>query len=197
MVWLGLTGGIASGKSTVANLLREAGIPVVDADELARQAVSPGSPALGQIMAKFGSEVLMPNGELNRAALGKVVFANPEKLRQLEGILHPIIQNLRSVERRRLETEGHAIAFYDVPLLFEKNMSDEFDQVVLVYCPESLQRLRLKSRDGLSDVEIDQRLAAQINIEKKKSMADFVLDNSGDVSALLVAVGDLLSKFAK
>jgi dephospho-CoA kinase len=120
MKWLGLTGGIASGKSTVAKILRELSVPVVDADELSRQAVRPGTAGLKKIKSQFGAIILNSDGTLNRGALGKIVFGSQEKLHLLEAILHPEIQELRAQERRRLEREGTLIAFYDVPLLFEK-----------------------------------------------------------------------------
>lgn len=195
MIWLGLTGGIATGKSTVAKILRDLGLPVVDADDLARQVVLPGkSSALDEIIKDFGAEVLGADSLLDRTKLGKIVFGKPDKLKKLEAILHPRIQELRRIEKNRLEAEGAELAFYDVPLLFEKNLQDEFASVVLVYASAEAQRKRLKERNQLSDLEIDQRLAAQIPIDEKLKLADFVIENTGSLMDLKAQVELIISK---
>lgn len=179
MLWIGLTGGIGTGKTKVASLLRERGYPVIDADELARRAVSPGSSALDRIREVFGEKVFKPDGSLDREALGKIVFSDPEELEQLELILHPAIQVLAEQERERLVGEGHVAGFYDVPLLFEKNLRERFDKVICVYASPKMQIERVKKRSGLTRAQILGRMEAQIPIERKALMADTVLMNEG------------------
>jgi dephospho-CoA kinase len=195
--WIGLTGGIATGKSTVAMILREMGHPVVDADELARTVVKPGTPVgdatLVRVAQVFGPEILNPDGSLDRSRLGQKVFQDPDLRLKLEAILHPEIQKLRASERRRLENDGFPMAFYDVPLLFEKHLESEFDHVVLVYTSEFLQRERLKARDHLGDEEISARLAAQWPIEEKKKRADYVILNSSGKDELRAQVKGYIS----
>jgi len=192
--WVGLTGGIATGKSTVAQLLREHGLPVVDADELARQVVTPGALGLRQVVDRFGTKVLSPDQTLNRQALGQIVFQDQKARNDLEAILHPLIQQRRASERRRLEDEGQDLAFYDVPLLFEKNLQDEFDFTVLVYAPLDLQGARLAERDGLSEHDIDLRIRSQLPIDEKRALADYVISNTGDLAHLKAQVDRLLEK---
>lgn len=184
MKWIGLTGGIASGKSTVSSILRELGFPVIDADQLARIAVAPGTPGLKAIVDRFGSEILTETGELDRKRLAKIVFANEEERRNLENILHPRIQELRAEERRRLEPLPISMAFYDVPLLFEKNMEDEFDSTVLVYCPPEEQIRRLKLRDHLSEDQARARLDSQWPIDEKIKRAKYVIFNQNSLADL-------------
>lgn len=188
MKWIGLTGGIATGKSSVVKILQDLGLPVVDADQLARQAVVKGSPALQQIVKKFGAEVLKPNGELDRKVLGQKVFRDTSKLRELEAIVHPVVQKLAREERGRLESQGFAYAFYDVPLLFEKNLQDQYDLIVVISALENQQKDRMKLRDQLSDEEIEQRLASQTPLQTKIDGADFVIDNSGNLADLKAQV---------
>jgi dephospho-CoA kinase len=192
MKWIGLTGGIATGKSTVSKILRDIGIAVIDADILAREVTKPGSKAIEEIKQAFGSEMVGADGNLDRSRLGRVVFKDQEKLKKLETILHPKIQELRSRERLKLEQAGHALAFYDVPLLFEKNMQSEFDAVLLVYAPPEDQRRRLQERDNLSDAEIELRMKAQIPIDEKVKMAQYVILNNGSVADLKLNVQSIL-----
>ncbi len=198
MLWIGLTGGIATGKSSVAKILREMGYPVVDADELAREVVRPGSPGLKAVVQTFGPEILETSGTLNRQALGQIIFADEAKREKLEEILHPLIQDLRSREKLKLEQSDVVLAFYDVPLLFEKKMGAEFDYTVLVYASAKFQRSRIAERNKLSEPEISRRLTAQIPIEEKVKMANYVIFNEagpaelrGNVQAV---VTDLLQK---
>ena len=194
MLWIGLTGGIATGKSTSTKVLREWGYPVVDADAIAREVVSPGSKGLEQVVAEFGSDILTEKGELNRPRLGKVVFSDPEKRRKLEQILHPLIQTKVKEQRGLLESQGHAYAFYDVPLLFENHLQDQFDQVVLIYTPRRLQLDRLMQRDGLDQAEAEKRLAAQMDIEIKKDLADHIIDNQKTEVELAQELRQLLNQ---
>ncbi len=181
MLRVGLTGGIGSGKSTVARVFRDLGAHVIDADRIARDVVPPGSPALARIARAFGGATLRPDGSLDRAALGTLVFADAGKRRVLEGILHPLI--LEEIDRRveALERE-HAggVAVVEAALIYELGRQDEFDAVVVVWAEPEQQRRRLIERDGLSLEEASRRLAAQMPLEEKRRRAQFVVDNSRD-----------------
>ncbi|BDG05948.1 dephospho-CoA kinase [Anaeromyxobacter oryzae] len=181
---VGLTGGIASGKSTFAALLRARGLPVVDADALAREVVTAGSPALARIAAEFGPAVLAPDGTLDRRRLAARVFADPEARRRLEAITHPAIRQAMVAETLRLAAEGHELVFYDAPLLFEVGLDTALDSVVVVFAPREVQRERLVRRDGLAPEDADARLAAQLPLDEKAARADFVVENTGAPEAL-------------
>ncbi len=184
MKWIGLTGGIATGKSSVAKYLRDLGLAVVDADVLAREVTQIGSAGLIEVVREFGKEILNNDASLDRKKLAQIIFNSDEKRLKLEKILHPLIQESRARERRSLENSGCSIAFYDVPLLFEKNMQSEFDETVLVYAPEHLQRERLRARNGLSDSEINMRLNAQMPIDEKVKLATHVIQNVSSLAEL-------------
>ena len=175
---VGLTGGIASGKSAVSGIFREHGIPVICADELAREVVKPGSRGIREIVSVFGDSVLDPDGELNRPELARRVFSDPSKRKILESIIHPKV----SQEKDRLvdiyHRAGRHIVVVDVPLLFEAGWEGSFDLVILVYAPRKVQRKRLISRDKMSSDEASSRLNAQMDIESKRTMADIIIDNS-------------------
>ena len=181
---VGLTGGIATGKSTFAGELRALGLPVIDADALARAAVAPGSPALAAIARELGPDVLLPDGTLDRKRVASIVFADAGARRRLEAITHPAVRRLVVEETMRLAAEGRALAFYDVPLLFEVGLDRELDSVVVVYAPRAVQKERLVRRDGLAPEEAEARLAAQLDIEEKARRADFVVENVGPPAAL-------------
>jgi dephospho-CoA kinase len=176
---IGLTGGIATGKSTFSALLRARGAPVVDADALARAVVEPGRPALAEIARTFGPELLQPDGTLDRKRLGDRVFADPTARRRLEGITHPAIRAAMVAETLRLAGEGHDLVFYDAPLLYEVGLDAVLDAVVVVWAPVEVQRRRLTERDGLSPAEADARLAAQLPVDDKAARADVVIENAG------------------
>ncbi len=184
MKWIGLTGGIASGKSTVAKILRDLGLPVIDADSLARLVVAPGANGLLAIARTFGPEFIRPDGSLDRAKMGALIFSEVPRRLELEGLLHPLIQELKNAERLRLENTGCELAFYDIPLLFEKGLSEDFDKTILVYCTEAEQLHRLVERDGLGEAEARRRIASQLPIDSKVKMADFVIFNNGGQSEL-------------
>lgn len=189
---VGLTGGIATGKSTFAEALRELGAPVVDADQLAREAVLKGSPALELIAREFGPDALGPDGELDRKRMADLVFADAGARARLEAIVHPAVRAALQRETARLAAAGHDIAFYDVPLLYERGRELEFECVVVVFAPAETQRARLVARDGLSPAEAEARLAAQMPIEAKASRADVVVVNDGDLAALRAKAAPLL-----
>ncbi|HEY8417012.1 MAG TPA: dephospho-CoA kinase [Limnochordales bacterium] len=176
---IGLTGGIASGKSTVAAMFAELGAAVVSADEIAREVVEPGEPALEEIRTVFGPEVLLPDGRLDRRRLGAIVFADPERRRRLEAILHP---RIRARMRERIEAAAGAgrPVVAEIPLLFESPPSRALvDVTVVVYVDREQQLARLVARDGLSPAEAEARLAAQLPLEEKARLADYVIDNRG------------------
>lgn len=192
MKWIGLTGGIATGKSTVAKLLRDEGLPVIDADSLAREVVAPDSDGLKAVVSAFGRDILCPDGSLDREKLGRLIFSSTDLRLKLEGILHPLIQERKNVERLRMEREGAAMAFYDVPLLFEKNLEKDFDKTVLVFAPAEVQRARLRERDGLSEQQIESRMNSQLSIDEKLKRADYVIFNQGSMSDLKANVSAVL-----
>ena len=188
MITVGLTGGIGSGKSTVARMLAERGAVVVDADALAREAVRRGSDGLSRVVAEFGDDVLEPNGSLDRAALGRIVFDDPAKRAALEAIVHPYVAR-RSAELMSGASQD-AVVVYDLPLLVEKRLQDDFDIVVVVDVSEDVQLQRLVEDRGMDPAEARRRIAAQAIRAERLSVADVVLDNHGDRDGLCRQVGD-------
>ncbi len=194
MKWIGLTGGIGSGKSTVAALLRERGLEVIDADAMARLAVSPGSETLRKIVQVFGPDILSADGTLNRRELGDQVFKDSKLLLALEQIVHPRVQELTQTKRAELVARGVSMAFYDVPLLYEKKMEGQFDSVVVVSSGEEQQIERVMIRSAVSREEVVRRIAAQMRLSEKVKKAQFVIHNDRDMSHLRVQVDELLKK---
>jgi dephospho-CoA kinase len=194
MLVVGLTGGIASGKSTVSSFLREAGIPVICADELARKAVERGSPGLEQIRRVFGDEVLDEDGNLDRKVVGTIVFDDEAKRKALESIIHPRVAEEEQRILRELEVQGNSIAVVDVPLLYETGWQNHFDLVVVVYVPRNDQEERLMSRDRISREEAVARIGAQMPIQKKKEIADRIVDNTGDLAHTYAQVQRLVEE---
>ncbi|TNE46726.1 MAG: dephospho-CoA kinase [Deltaproteobacteria bacterium] len=184
MKLFGLTGGIASGKSTVAQILRDQGFVVLSADILAREVVQPGEQAYQDIVDTFGSEVVQEDGQLDRAALGRIVFANPEKRKQLEGITHPSIAQRAAEQIAEYAGQGQTHLFYEVPLLFETNMQAMFHATILVALSPEEQQKRLQQREGLTNEEALQRIQSQMPLEEKQALADYVIDNSGTLDDL-------------
>lgn len=184
MLKVGLTGNVGAGKSTVARVWREMGATVVDADELARRAVEPGSPALAEIVEAWGDEVLSADGSLDRAALRGIVFADPEARARLEGIVHPAVATLRDEAYRSSEAGGERIVAAEIPLLFEVGLAGEFDVVVLVDAPEAVRQARLVGDRGLEPDEAQRMIAAQMPAELKRARADVVIENTGGVAEL-------------
>ena len=181
---VGLTGGIATGKSTFASALRALGVPVLDADQLARAVVAPGAPALAEVAAAFGPGVLDPDGALDRKAMAALVFADPAARRRLEAITHPAIRRAMEAALAGLEAAGHDLAFYDVPLLYEVGLEGSVALVVVVHAPPEVQLARLAARDGLARGEAEARLAAQLPVDEKAARADVVVEN-GDATVPL------------
>lgn len=181
MLKVGLTGNIAAGKSTVAEVWRSLGAPVVDADELARRAVDPGTPAFSAIAAEWGDEVVEPDGGLDRAALRRIVFADPAARERLEQIVHPAVAELREELYREAEARGEPVIVADIPLLFEVGLVDEFDVVVLVDAPEETRLARLVGDRGLDPAEAQKMIAAQMSPALKRARADYVIENEGSL----------------
>ncbi len=193
MLIVGLTGGIASGKSTVGQMFRDCGIPVICADELAREAVEPGSSGLKEIRRVFGNGVLNAEGHLDRAAMAKIVFQDPDARKLLESIVHPVVAEIKERTLKRLESLGHEIVVVDVPLLYESSWEKNFDFIVVAYVPKDVQEKRLMRRDNMSREEALTRLRAQMNIEEKKRLADRAIDNTGDPEQTRLQVENLLN----
>lgn len=188
---IGLTGGIASGKSSVAALLERQGIPVIDADQLARDAVLPGTAALRQIAANFGARVLDAAGALDRTALAGVVFADADARKKLEAIVHPAIKELAEKKLAALRESGEAVAVYMAPLLIEAGATDRVDEIWVVYVDRETQLQRLMARDGISREQAAQRLAAQMPMAEKASFGRVVIDNCGSPAMLEKKVMEL------
>ncbi len=184
MKLLGLTGGIATGKSTVSTLLKRLGAKVIDADELAREVVRPGQEAWREIIDAFGPTVVTEEGSIDRKRLRKIIFHDPAARKRLESILHPRIRALARERIQALSAEGHEIIIYEAPLLFETQAHHWLRPVILVACDEMTQRKRLRERDGLSEKEIAEHLSAQMSLEDKRQLADFIIENSGDLKTL-------------
>ncbi|RYY47050.1 MAG: dephospho-CoA kinase [Actinomycetales bacterium] len=191
---VGLTGGIGSGKSTVSARLSELGAVVVDYDLLAREAVEPGSAALAAIGARFGDDVIAPDGTLDRPALGSVVFADEQARRDLEAITHPAIRELAAA--RVAQAPAEAVVVHDHPLLVEMGMAGQCDTVVVVDVPTDVQVERLVEQRGMTEADARARLAAQTSREDRLAVADEVLDNSGTREQLLDAVDALWERLA-
>lgn len=191
---IGLTGGIGTGKSTVSAMLKAKGIMVIDSDQIAREVVEPGSKALAQIVAHFGQEVLLPDGRLNRKALGVRVFGNEEERKRLMEITHPAI--FAETEKRISEAKrnGEALIVLDSPLLIETGRYKQTDLVVLVYADEETQLQRIMSRDNLTEEEARYRINAQMPIDEKRQYADIIIDNRGTIEELEVQVAQLLNR---
>lgn len=177
MLRVGLTGNVASGKSTVADAWRAAGARVIDADVLARQAVAPGSPGLAAIRRRFGDEVFDDADALDRAALRRTVFADPAARRDLEGIVHPEVARLRADAERVARTEGARLLVHEIPLLFETGLDREMDLVVLVHSPDELRIARLVDLRGLTESEARAIMDAQLPAATKLERADIVIRN--------------------
>ncbi|PHK50943.1 dephospho-CoA kinase [Staphylococcus edaphicus] len=173
---IGLTGGIASGKSTVSELLTAHGFKVVDADIASRQAVEKGTKGLERVKEAFGEEAIDENGEMNRSYVGEVVFNQPEKRLELNAIVHPIVRDIMEKEKEQYLNEGYNVIM-DIPLLFENDLQDTVDEVWLVYTSESIQIDRLMERNDISMEDAKARVYSQISIDKKRRMADHVIDN--------------------
>jgi dephospho-CoA kinase len=195
MLKVGLTGGIGCGKSTAVKRFRELGVPVIDADIVAREVVAPGQPALREIVTCFGEQALLADGSLNRSWLRQTIFADKQALQQLESILHPRIRT--EIVQRMAECGDVAYAIVDVPLLFEKNYRQLFDRVLVIDCLPQQQRERVVLRDG-SDVElIDSIMQSQVSRDQRLQQADEILENSSSILDFYNKIDGLHKKYTK
>ncbi|MDQ6885166.1 MAG: dephospho-CoA kinase [Candidatus Dormibacteraeota bacterium] len=191
---LGLTGGIGSGKSTVARMFTDLGAEVIDADQLAREVVEPGEPALEQIRAAFGNDVLRDDGRLDRARLAEIVFSDPVARERLNAITHPrILARMQAEVRSRHGRSG--LLLLDIPLLFENGRQAMVEKVILVWVDAATQLRRLCERDHLGEPEARRRIAAQMPLDQKRSMADEVIDNSGTLAETRVQVEAMARRY--
>jgi len=177
---IGLTGGIATGKSSVSAFLASKGALLIDADVIAREVMLPGHPVLAAAVQRFGQAILNEDGTLDRKKLGSIVFQNPEERKALEAITHPAIRKEMRERAAVYELEHpDKLVVSDIPLLYESGLEDAFEEVMVVYVPRSVQRERLMSRDEMTAEQADARIDVQMDIEHKKQRADVVIDNSG------------------
>ncbi|MBT2681926.1 dephospho-CoA kinase [Bacillus sp. ISL-35] len=178
---IGLTGGIASGKSTVSAMFTELGITVIDADIEARLAVEPGEKAYNDIVSHFGTEVLEEDGSINRPALGSIIFNNEEKRLQLNSIVHPAVRERMAMKRQQAEAANEKAVVLDIPLLFESKLTGMVEKIIVVYVDEKTQLERLMERNGFSEDEALSRIKSQMPLKDKVNLADEVIDNTGTI----------------
>ncbi len=191
MLRVGLTGNIASGKTSVAQLFRDRGATLIDADELARRAVEPGSAAHAAIVRRWGKGILSADGSLDRAALRQVVFSETDELEALNGIVHPEVARLRDGLLEEARARGDRIVIADIPLLFERRLVENFDRIVLVDAPRPVRLERLERDRGLDETEAMNMIASQMPAELKRARADFVIDNTGTPDELKARVEEV------
>lgn len=189
----GLTGGLASGKSAVARMLRDRKVPVIDADLLAREVVAKGSEGLAEIVKLFGDEVLLPDSSMDRAKVAERVFSDPEKRRALNHIVHPRIAALSAQRIQELDAAGEPLACYEAALLVENGLADAFRPLVVVIVPDETQVQRAMARDAATEAQVRARIEAQLPLSAKVAAADFVIDNGGDLAATERRVDEVLA----
>lgn len=194
MKLVGLTGGIASGKSTVAKILESLGAAIVNADTLSREVVEPGREAWQEIVAAFGAEVLQPDQGLDRQKLRTIIFNNPEARRKIESIIHPRVRALAEQKIRDHTAAAYDVVVYEVPLLFEGNLHEWLRPVILVACDVDTQLQRLQQRDGLDRAQAQKHIDAQMSLTEKRRLADYVIENNGSVDDLKRQVEAVLEK---
>ncbi len=178
---IGLTGSIASGKSTVANMLREKGYPIVDADLIAREVVEPGSPVLDKIQQAFGKDVVREDGTLNREQLGAIIFTDEAKRQQLNELIHPAIRGQMVSQKESYLAQGYQTVIMDIPLLFESKLHDYVEKILVVSVTKELQKQRLIARNELTEEEADSRIASQLDMDSKEQGADAVIHNNDTI----------------
>ncbi|GEN32631.1 dephospho-CoA kinase [Aneurinibacillus danicus] len=191
---IGLTGGIACGKSTVSRMLAERGARIIDADIIAREVVRPGEEAWSLIVERFGRDILLANEELDRVKLGAIVFADEQARLDLNAIVHPAVRARMRQLMKEAREESIALIVMDIPLLYESKLEYMVEKVVVVYCTAEQQLKRLMERNGYDEEEAMRRIASQMSIEEKKSRADYVIDNSGTFTETEEQVDELVGK---
>ena len=194
MKLVGLTGGIASGKSTVAEILKRQGAAIINADVLAREVVEPGHQAWTEIVNTFGIAVLQPDRTLDRQKLRAIIFDDAAARKKIESIIHPQVRALAEQRIREHAAAGYAVIVYEVPLLFEGNLQEWLRPVILVACDVDTQRNRLQSRDKLSAAQAQKHIDAQMSLEAKRRLADYVIENNGSLEDLKRQVQAVLEK---
>ncbi|MER3126176.1 dephospho-CoA kinase [Bacillus pumilus] len=192
---IGLTGGIASGKSTVSQMIKEQGIRVVDADVIAKEAVAKGTPTLYHIVQAFGEDVLLPNGELNRQQLGAIIFSDEEKRKQLNAIVHPEVRKEMLKQRDEGIDSQETFVVLDIPLLFESQLESLVDRIIVVYTTPELQLSRLMNRNDLSKEEALNRIHSQQPLEEKCEKADRVIENTQDLAFIRKQLQNILNEW--
>ena len=191
---IGLTGGIATGKSSVTGFLQECGAVVIDADELSRLAVRPGSAALARIVAAFGSDVLLADGNLDRKRVRALVFSDPQKRRQLEEIIHPEIRRLADEQIEAVAAQGGRVVFYMAPLLIEAGSTDRVDEIWVITLRPEIQLARLMARDGIGREEAQRMIASQMPLAEKERRGRIVIDNSGTPEEMRRVISEIWEK---
>ncbi|WP_059103829.1 dephospho-CoA kinase [Shouchella shacheensis] len=194
---IGLTGGIASGKTTVAKLFIERGIPVIDADQISRRVVEPGKAAYVAIVDYFGKDVLLQDGTIDRKKLGSIIFADEHKRKALNGMVHPAVRTEMVGEAEASLKEGHTFVVLDIPLLYENALFHLVDQVLLVYVSKEIQLSRLMTRDESEEEEAQQRINAQLPLESKRDRADAIVVNEGSVQETAKQLDEYLANWRK
>ncbi len=194
---IGLTGSVATGKSTVSNMIQHAGIPLVDADIAARKVVEPGTEGLKEIVAYFGEEILLADGTLDRAKLGEIIFKDKEKREKLNEITHPRVKDYMLEARERFFRAGEELVFFDIPLLFESHLESLVDQIVVVWTTPETELKRLMERNNLTKEEALRRIESQMGIDEKARKADFVIDNNESLEKTQKQVYTFIERFVK
>ncbi|WP_163581592.1 dephospho-CoA kinase [Gracilibacillus saliphilus] len=193
---IGLTGNIATGKSTISNMIQEKYlIPVIDADIVSREVVEPGEQALEKIAVTFGEEILLEDGTLNRKLLGSIIFQDQSKREQLNAIVHPAVRKRMISKKEELLQQGYQSIVMDIPLLFENNLTYLVEKTIVVYTTEDVQLQRLIERNDLTVKEARNRMNSQMNIEEKRELADAVIDNSGSIEESEIQLINILKEW--
>ncbi|MED4688738.1 dephospho-CoA kinase [Peribacillus frigoritolerans] len=192
---IGITGGIASGKSTVSLYLQELGFTIIDADLASRAVVEPGEEAYHQVVKAFGEDILLTDGNIDRVKLGSIIFNDQEKRLLLNGIVHPAVRNWMRLKTEAALASGEETVFMDIPLLFESKLTFMVDKTLLIYVDEQVQLKRLMNRNGLSETEALARINSQMPLADKKALADAVIDNNGDINETKRQVKAILSEW--
>ncbi|EAC7884497.1 dephospho-CoA kinase [Listeria monocytogenes] len=194
---IGLTGSVATGKSTVSNMIQQAGIPLVDADIAARKVVEPGTEGLKEIVAYFGEEILLADGTLDRAKLGEIIFKDKEKREKLNEITHPRVKDYMLEARESFFRAGEELVFFDIPLLFESHLESLVDQIVVVWTTPETELKRLMERNNLTKEDALRRIESQMGIDEKARKADFVIDNNESLEKTQKQVYTFIERFVK
>lgn len=192
---IGITGGIASGKSTVSLYLQELGFTIVDADLASRAVVEPGEEAYHQVVKAFGEDILLTDGNIDRVKLGSIIFNDQEKRLLLNSIVHPAVRKWMRLKTEAALSSGEETVFMDIPLLFESKLTFMVDKTLLIYVDEQVQLQRLMNRNGLSETEALARINSQMPLADKKALADAVIDNNGDMNETKQQVKSILSEW--